>query len=180
MTEEDRKARRKSKKRYEDQKKHRENNGQKPHKLLIKEDGSIDASCDGKPAWDETVRSLIDRFLDVSIVSYDKQKKEALEIVRERLDKDFEYEPCTLSTRTFRRTITNSLKSERFRLKKAWKNGDSCPAAIQPDQWEKLVLYWDKKTTREKANAMINARGEVKQLGAVGRRGKDRAKALEV
>lgn len=168
----------KARKKYEDECSKREALGLKPHKLIIKENGQIDATCDAKPAWDETVRSLIDRYLDVSVLTWEGQNKKALDNVREKLDKDFDYSPCTLSIRTFRKVITNSLRSERFRLKNKWKNGEtSCPANIQPVVWEKLVVYWEKKSTKDKADLMVNARQEVKQLGAVGRLGKDRKKA---
>ena len=73
------------------------------------------------------------------------------------------------------------MRSERFRLKSRWKNGETeCPPHIKPDQWSKLMIYWDKKSTKEKTETMANARQEVKAHAFVGRRSKDGKEAKVV
>lgn len=166
---------------YDKEKDTRVKKGVKPHKLVLKEDGTVDASCPAKPAWDEAIRSLLGRCLDVSILKIEKQNPQALTMIREKLDEEFEYTPCTLSQRTFKGALTNSMKTERFRLKSRWKNGQlECPTHVQPEQWSKLLQYWQKKETTEKAKAMATARQEVKTTKNVGRRGKDGIEAKVV
>jgi hypothetical protein len=45
--------------------------GHKPNKLRVKEGGYIDGGCSGKNAWDDTVRSLVPRILDMSITDWE-------------------------------------------------------------------------------------------------------------
>jgi hypothetical protein len=71
--------------------------GHKPNKLRVKEGGDIDGGCSGKNAWDDAVRSLVPRILDMSIIDWEAQKIAAVEKLHGALDKDFEYEPITLS-----------------------------------------------------------------------------------
>ncbi len=48
---------------------------------------------------------------------------------------------------------------------------------IEPINWEKLKVYWNKLETEKKAKQMSNARSKVKNLANVGRTSKARMKA---
>ena len=43
--------------------------GQKPQKVRVKAGGGIDGGCEGKNEFDEALRSLVPRILDVSCVT---------------------------------------------------------------------------------------------------------------
>jgi hypothetical protein len=45
--------------------------GKKPRKIKIKVGGDTYGHCDGKNAWDEAVKTLIPRILDVSVLSWE-------------------------------------------------------------------------------------------------------------
>jgi hypothetical protein len=117
--------------------------GQKPHTLWVKDGGDIDGGCTGKNAWDNAVRSLVPRILDISIVEGEAQKSAAVEKLRNALDADFEYVPQTLSQRVFWNAIKRFMKTEHSRLKARYMGGDTaCSIHIDPHQWEKLQQYW--------------------------------------
>jgi hypothetical protein len=45
--------------------------GHKPKKLRVKDGGDIDGGCPGKNAWDDAIRSLVPRILDMSIIEWE-------------------------------------------------------------------------------------------------------------
>jgi hypothetical protein len=148
--------------------------GQKPNKLRVKEGGDIDGACPAKNAWDDAVRSLVPRILDMSIIEWEAQRSAAVEKLRDALDADFEYVPMTLSQRGFRNAIKRFMKTERSRLKARYMAGDrTCPVHIDPVQWERLQEYWGSTLQREKAERMTVARKLVKNSGNVGQKEKD-------
>ena len=65
--------------------------GQKPHKVRVKACGGIDGGCDDNNEFDEVLRSLIPRILDVSCVKWDDQSSSSIEKLRSALDNEFEY-----------------------------------------------------------------------------------------
>jgi hypothetical protein len=148
--------------------------GQKPNKLRVKEGRDIDAACPTKNAWDDAMRSLVPRLLDMSIIEWEAQRTATVEKLRDALDADFEYVPVTLSQRGFRNAIKRFMKTERSRLKARYMAGDrTCPVHIDPVQWERPQDYWGSTLQREKAERMTVARKLVKNSGNVGRKGKD-------
>jgi hypothetical protein len=109
----------------------------------VKDGGDIDRGCTGKNVWDDAIRSLVPRILDISIVEWEAHKSTAVEKLRNALDADFEYVPQTLSQRGFRNAIKRFMKTKRSRLKARYMVGDiACPIHIDPHQWEKLQQYW--------------------------------------
>jgi hypothetical protein len=113
--------------------------GQKPNKLRVKEGGDIDGACPTKNAWDDAVRSLIPRIIDMSIIEWEAQRTAAVEKLRDALDADFEYMPVILSQRGFRNAIKRFMKTERSRLKARYIARDrTCLVHIDPVQWERI------------------------------------------
>jgi hypothetical protein len=45
--------------------------GHKPKKLRVKDGGDIDGGCPGKNAWDDAIRCLVPRILDMSIIEWE-------------------------------------------------------------------------------------------------------------
>jgi hypothetical protein len=104
----------------------------KPNKLRVKEGGDIDGGCLGKNAWDDVVRSLVPRILDMSLIDWEAQKTVAVEKLRGALDQDYKYEPVTLRQRGFRNAIKRFMKTEQSRLKARYVAGDiTCPVYIR-------------------------------------------------
>jgi hypothetical protein len=66
-----RRARRIGKKKKDDESKKRVDVKHKPHKIKIKPRGDTDRGCDGKNDWDETIKTLIPRILDISVMEWE-------------------------------------------------------------------------------------------------------------
>jgi hypothetical protein len=75
-------------------------NRQKPNTLRVKKGGDINGWYTWKNAWDDAVRSLIPRILDLNVIKWEGQKIVAIEKLQDALDGDFEY--CSNDTQTMR------------------------------------------------------------------------------
>ena len=141
--------------------------------MRVKASGGIDGGCEGKNEFDEALRSLVPRILDVSCVTWMDQSPTAVETLRTALDKEFEYVGHNLSSIGFKNAVKRQMKTERSKMK-AWYLGGKkeCPVNIEPDQWARLCDYWSKPETNQKAIRMANARTLVKNQSTVGRAGK--------
>ena len=174
-------ARRAARKEVETNVNLRRSGGQKPHTLRVKAGGGIDGGCEGKNAFDEALRNLVPRILDVSIVVWKMQNPTSIEKLRAALDNEFEYLEHNLSFRGFKNAVKRQLKTERSKLKGWFMSGKKkCPIFIKPDQWARLCEYWAKPETEQKAQAMSNARKQVKNQSNVGEVGKAGKEALLV
>ena len=117
--------------------------GKKAARVEVRDNGDINAKLEGKNAWDEVVRNLVPKILDLSVVEWSKQKLAAVQKLRDALDNEFEYVGNPLSTIAFRTLITRFLKSERSRLKTKWlEKKDYCPFRVNGTQWLRLKDYW--------------------------------------
>jgi hypothetical protein len=151
----------------------RRNQVQKPHRVRVKPNGGIDGGCEGKNEWDEALRSLIPRILDVSCVKWDEQSRDSLDKLRNALDSEFEYVGANLSEKGFKNAVKRQMKTERSKMKGFFLNGKKeCHVTIEPAQWARLCAYWQKPETEEKAQRMSNARKQVKRQSNTGRAGK--------
>jgi hypothetical protein len=147
--------------------------GQKPHKVRVKANGGIDGGCEGKNEFDEALRSLVPRILDVSCVTWKDQSACSIETLKSALDKEFEYVGNNLSSVGFKNAVKRQMKTERHKMKAWFLSGKTeCPVNIEPDQWARLCEYWTKPETNEKAIRMANARRLVKNTSNVGRQGR--------
>ena len=147
--------------------------GQKPHKVRVKAGGGIDGGCEGKNEFDEALRSLVPRILDVSCVEWKDQSPCSIEKLRNALDNEFEYVENKLSEKGFKNAVKRQMKTERSKMKAWFLSGKKeCPIYIEPDQWTRLCSYWSKPETEQKAMRMANARRLVKKQSNVGRVGK--------
>ena len=159
----------------------RRSGGQKPHTLRVKAGGGIDGGCEGKNTFDEALRSLVPRILDVSISKWKMQDPSSIEKLRATIDNEFEYLEHNLSHLGFKNAVKRQMKTERSKMKGWFMSGKKqCPIFIEPDQWARLCEYWSKPETEQKAQVMANARKQVKNQSNVGRAGKAGKKALLV
>ena len=120
----------------------RRHQGQKPHRVRVKAGGGIDGGCEGKNKWDETLRTLVPRILDVSCVHWKDQPPNNVAKLRSALDTKFEYIGNPLSEKGFKNAVKRQMKTERSKMK-AWFLGGKkdCPVTIKPDQWARLCEY---------------------------------------
>jgi hypothetical protein len=166
-------GRRHKRKEYESMAASRSNTGHKPNQLHMKPRGYVDQASEAKNAWDDAIRSLVPRMLDMSVIEWEGQRLESLEKLREALDLEFEYLGCPLSIRGFRDAVKRFMKTERSRLKGKYLAGDmQCPLHIQPSQWENLQTYWGNSSQVQKVEKMAIARRQVKNASHLGRKGK--------
>lgn len=169
----DRNARRKRKAEYDSGTRERAIAGRKPNQLFLLPGGEVDSTCEGKNAWDEALRDLVPKCLDMSVVAWANHDPKTLKKLRAALDNEFEYVGNPLSMVGFRVAITRFLKAERCRLKNRYLKGtDTPPLHVNKASWDRLKAYWNTDRQKEKAQKMSLARQSVRNLSCVGRRGK--------
>ena len=174
-------ARRATRKEAETNVELRRSRGQKPHILRVKPGGGIDGGCEGKNAFDEALRSLVPRILDVSVLKWKLQHPGSVEKLRSAIDNDFEYLGHSLSDLGFKNAVKRQMKTERAKMKGWFMSGKKqCPVFIEPDQWARLCEYWSAPETEQKAQMMAKARNQVKNMSNVGRTGKAGKEAVLV
>jgi hypothetical protein len=110
-------ARRAHKKEIEESVDARRDVGQKPHKVRVKAGEGIDGCCEGKNEFDEALRNMIPRILDVSCVEWNDQSPCNIEKLRNALDNEFEYVENKLSKKEFKNVVKRQMKTERFKMK---------------------------------------------------------------
>ena len=174
-------SRRKRKNEYDLGRRERSTSGRKPNRVVVLPGGEVDASCKGKNAWDEALRDLVPKCLDMSVVNWKSHQPHTLKKLRASLDSEFEYLGGQLSMVGFRTAVTRFMKSERSRLKLRYLKGiDSPPEHIDKPEWDRLKQYWDTDAQKVKAQKMAKARTFVKNYTQVGRKGKARRESLSV
>ena len=78
----DRHSRRKRKADYDLASRQRATAGVKPNRLFVLLGGEVDATCKGKNAWDEALRDLVPKCLDMSVVAWSKYEPHLLKKLR--------------------------------------------------------------------------------------------------
>jgi hypothetical protein len=81
----------------------RSSSGRKPRQITVQSGGEIDGACLGKITWDDAVRGLVPRILDLSVVEWEGQKPEAVQKLWNKLDAEFEYIGNPLSMQGFQK-----------------------------------------------------------------------------
>jgi hypothetical protein len=79
--------------------------GLPPHKVEVTKHGKIDGSCDGKNAWDNAMRGLAPRTLNMVVVKVSEQNSVDMAELRSQLDNLFEYIHHELSAHGFRECV---------------------------------------------------------------------------
>jgi hypothetical protein len=103
----------------------RSSSGRKPRQITVQPGGEIDGMRPGKTTWDDAIRGLVPRILDLSIVEWEGQKPKAVQKLQDKLDAEFEYIENPLSMQGFRNAVKRYLKFERSRLKMRYQLGDT-------------------------------------------------------
>ena len=109
----------------------------KPSFVHVQEGGFINASSEGKNAWDTALRDFVPKIVDVSAVEWSQHKPQTLQRLRDALDKEFEYVGNPLSLAGFHSVVTKFLKSEHYQLKARYLSGNvEAPVHVKDDQWK--------------------------------------------
>ncbi len=124
-----------AKKTIEFEAKERKKKGLPPHKVEVPKHGKIDGSRNGKNDWDNAMRGLALRILNMAVVKVGEQNPVDMAELRNQLDDLFEYIHHELSARGFKDCVRRFMKSERSRLKKRYqKDGHTgCPLGVDAD-----------------------------------------------
>jgi hypothetical protein len=61
-------ARRQKRKLNEDIAAERSSSGKKPRQITVGPGGEVDGACPGKNAWDDAIKGLVPKILDISVV----------------------------------------------------------------------------------------------------------------
>ena len=112
-------ARRAARKEVETNVNMRRSGRHKPYALRVKPNGGIDGGCEGKNAFDEALRSMVRRILDVSCLTWKMQNPASVEKLRAALDNEFEYLDHPLFNVGFKNVVKRQMKTERSKMK-AW------------------------------------------------------------
>jgi hypothetical protein len=127
------------------------------------------------------MRTSVPRMLDMSVLSWKEQSPDAIAELREYLERDFKYVGYHLTEPGFQNAMKRFVKSECARLKRQYQEGHTaCPIHIEEEQWTRLKQYWNTNVLMEKSRKMVMARGSIKALSIVGRKGKDGREEEEV
>jgi hypothetical protein len=141
--------------------------------LRVKANGGIDGGCESKNAFDEALRSLVHRILDVSVLKWKLQHPSSAEKLRSAIDNEFEYLGHSLSDLGFKNAVKRQMKTKRAKMKGWFMSGKKqCHVFIELDQWARLCEYCSAPKTKQKAQMMSKARNQVKNMSNVGRAGK--------
>jgi hypothetical protein len=71
----------------------------------------VDGRCEGKNAWDDAVRILIPRILDINVVKWEGHEPKSLDKLRATLDKEFGYMENKLFTTGFKNVVKRWFKT---------------------------------------------------------------------
>jgi hypothetical protein len=86
--------------------------GKNLHKIRIRVGGDVDGHCEGKNAWDDTIKTLIPQILDISVVKWDSLEPKSFDKSRATLDKKFVYMENELSIMGFKILSKNGSKQK--------------------------------------------------------------------
>jgi hypothetical protein len=53
--------------------------GRKPRQIWVQPGGKIHGACPGKNGWDDAIRGLVPRIVDISGIDWEAQKPEAVQ-----------------------------------------------------------------------------------------------------
>jgi len=144
--------------------------GLKPYIVQVRKEGYIDGGCKGHLKWEQMLRTLVPRCLNMSKVQFSEQNDKSVTKLRDCLDAEFEYIDNELSNSGFLQSVKRWMRSTRGRLK-AKAPGSASPLHFDPTEWKKLNEYWEKATTYKKFEEMSKVRKKVVHQTHAGRIG---------
>lgn len=139
--------------------------------MQVKPSGIIDSGCKGHLKWQEYVRDLTPRMLDMSVVVYEEQKDSSLQKLRDSLSAKFEFVDNEVTPASFDRMIKIWLRKDRERVKRIYGSKTKPPPRYTEKEWDAMRKYWDLPDTKKKSKKMSDRRSKVVYNPRVGRLG---------
>ena len=158
----------------------RESSGKKPYVVQVKATGLIDSACIGHLRWQERVRNLTPRMLDMSIITYDDQSEDSKCKLWEALRTKFEFIENELTDELSDKMIKVSLRKHRERTKRIHRGKVKASGKYTNKEWAALRKYWNSPSTKQQSEKMAETRKRVAYNPRVGRHGYARKAAQMV
>jgi hypothetical protein len=119
--------------------------GKKPQSIQVDSGGFVTGRSANKPQFEDSIRRLCTKYMDVSIVLVKNQNPQDMADLRVELGEEFEYLGNQLSFLGLKEAVRCALKYERSCLKGLWEKDPShgSPLDVSDEVWQKLKLYWN-------------------------------------
>ena len=88
----------------------------------------IDSGCAGHLKWQQYIRNLTPRMMDMSVIHYENQKESSKKLLRDDLKNKFEFVDNQVTDKTLDRMSKKWLRKDRHRVKKAHGSKNNPPA----------------------------------------------------
>ena len=166
-----RRIRRANKRDADEVAKKRELAGLKPYVVHVKSSGIIDSGCVGHLKWQENIREVTPRMLDMSVIKYEDQYEGSKIKLREGLRQKFEFVGNEVSDDALDRMVKTWLRKDRERMKKTHGGKLKAPPHFTDKEWDSMRKYWDSEDSKKLSEKMMENRSKVTNNPRVGRRG---------
>ena len=151
--------------------KKRELAGLRPYVVHVKSSGLIDSGCAGHLKWQENIRDLTPRMLDMSVIKYDDQYEGSKIKLRDSLRTKFEFADNEVTDASLDKMVKTWLRKHRERLKKRHGGKLKAPSRCTDKEWDSLKKYWESDSSKQQSEKMMENRKKVTNNPRVGRRG---------
>ena len=166
-----RRERRTKKREAEEEARKREEKGLKPYVVQVRSSGIVDSGCRGHLKWQELVRDLTPRMLNMGIFKYEDQSESSKNLLRDALMNKFEFVDHVVTKVGFDRMIKTWMRKERERLKRTHGHQIKPPGNYSEQEWEAMKGNWDSPASKIQSEKMSETRKKVTSNPRVGRQG---------
>ena len=87
--------------------------GRDPHMVRVQAGRGINGGCEGNIEWDEALRSLVPKIMDVNCVKWKDQPPSSIEKLKTAIDIEFEYLGNNLPEKGFKNAVKRQMKTNR-------------------------------------------------------------------
>ena len=164
-------ARRANQREAEEEMRRRESAGLKPYAVQVRSSGLIDSGCKGHLKWQELVRDITPRMLDMSVIKYEDQEESSRKVLRETMFNKFEFIDHEVTDVSFAKMIKTWLRRDRERVRRLHGEKQKAPSKYTDSQWTALKKYWDSPAYKRKSEKMSETRSKVVYNPRLGRHG---------
>lgn len=168
---EKRKFRRANKREAEEEASRRERLGLKPYVVQVRPSGIIDSGCKGHLKWQEYIRDLTPRMLDMSVMKYEDQNESSRDKLWDAFYNKFEFLEHDVSQASFDKMIKTWIRRDRERVRRLHGDKIEAPTNYSSPSWDALRKYWDSPEYKAKSEKMSETRRRVVYHPRVGRDG---------
>lgn len=143
----------------------------KPYVVEVRSSGIVDSRCRGHLKWQELVRVLTPRMLNMGIFKYEDQSESSKNLLRDALMNKFEFVDHVVTKVGFDRMIKTWMRKERERLKRTHGAQIKPPGNYAEEDWEAMKRNWDSPASKIQFEKMSETRKKVTSNPRVERQG---------